>query len=54
MDSAKPFTSESSMVDETPIAVATIIRVRGSVPREVGTKSYSSLGQHYGTFGGAA
>jgi xanthine dehydrogenase accessory factor len=35
------------------VAVATIIRVKGSVPREVGTKMIiHSLGQHYGTVGG--
>ncbi len=37
----------------TPVAVATIVRVRGSVPREVGTKMIiHPLGQHYGTVGG--
>ncbi|MBA3531424.1 MAG: XdhC family protein [Ardenticatenales bacterium] len=37
----------------TPVALATIVRVRGSVPREVGTKmSVHSLGQHVGTVGG--
>lgn len=35
------------------MAVATIIRVRGSVPREVGTKMLiHPLGRHYGTVGG--
>jgi xanthine dehydrogenase accessory factor len=38
---------------ETPVAVATIIRVRGSAPREVGAKMIiHPLGQHYGTVGG--
>ena len=37
----------------TPIAVATIVRVRGSVPREVGTKMIIHPGgQHVGTVGG--
>ncbi len=41
------------LIDETPVAVATIIRVRGSVPREVGTKMLiHPLGRHYGTVGG--
>ena len=41
------------LIDETPVAVATIIRVRGSVPREVGTKMIiHPLGQHYSTVGG--
>lgn len=36
-----------------PLAVATIVRVRGSVPREVGTKMIiHPLGQHVGTVGG--
>ena len=36
-----------------PVAVATIVRVRGSVPRELGTKMIiHPLGQHYGTVGG--
>ena len=38
---------------ETAVAVATIIEVRGSVPREVGAKMMvHPLGQHYGTIGG--
>jgi xanthine dehydrogenase accessory factor len=42
-----------TMLTETAVAVATIIRVRGSVPREVGTKMIiHPLGQHYGTIGG--
>jgi xanthine dehydrogenase accessory factor len=41
------------LIDETPVAVATVIQVRGSVPREVGTKMIAHpLGQHYGTVGG--
>jgi xanthine dehydrogenase accessory factor len=41
------------MINETPVAVATVIQVRGSVPREVGTKMIvHPLGQHYGTVGG--
>ncbi len=37
----------------TPVALATIVRVRGSVPREVGTKMIvHPLGQHVGTVGG--
>lgn len=37
----------------TPAALATIIRVRGSVPREVGTKMIiHPFGQHVGTVGG--
>ena len=37
----------------TPAALATIVRVRGSVPREVGTKMIiHPLGQHVGTIGG--
>jgi xanthine dehydrogenase accessory factor len=43
----------SQLAAETPVAVATIIRVRGSVPRELGTKMIiHPLGQHYGTIGG--
>ncbi len=39
--------------DETSVAVATIVEVRGSVPRELGTKMIiHPLGQHYGTVGG--
>lgn len=38
---------------DTPVAVATIVRVRGSVPREVGTKMViHPTGQHVGTVGG--
>lgn len=36
-----------------PVAVATIVEVRGSVPREVGAKMIiHPLGQHVGTIGG--
>lgn len=36
-----------------PVALATIIEVRGSVPREVGSKMIvHPLGQHVGTIGG--
>jgi xanthine dehydrogenase accessory factor len=43
----------NNVIDEVPVAVATVIRVRGSVPREVGTKMIiHPLGQHYGTVGG--
>lgn len=39
--------------DGTPIALATIVRVRGSVPREVGTKMIiHPYGNHWGTVGG--
>ena len=41
------------LIEETPVAVATIVGVRGSVPREVGSKMIiHPLGQHYGTVGG--
>lgn len=54
MENAKTFYQQvNQLVAETPIAVATIIRVKGSVPREVGTKMIiHPLGQHYGTIGG--
>jgi xanthine dehydrogenase accessory factor len=43
----------NQMINESPVAVATVIQVRGSVPREVGTKMIvHPLGQHYGTVGG--
>jgi xanthine/CO dehydrogenase XdhC/CoxF family maturation factor len=39
--------------DDTPVAMATIVRVRGSVPREVGTKMIIHPGgRHVGTVGG--
>lgn len=41
------------MREGTPVAVATIVRVRGSVPREVGAKMIiHPAGQHVGTVGG--
>jgi xanthine dehydrogenase accessory factor len=54
MESAKALYQKlNQLTVETPVAVATIIRVRGSVPRELGTKMIiHPLGQHYGTIGG--
>ena len=54
MESAETFYKKlKKLIAETPVAVATIVRVRGSVPREVGTKMIiHPLGQHYGTVGG--
>lgn len=54
MESAKALYQKlNQLTAETPVAVATIIRVRGSVPRELGTKMIiHPLGQHYGTIGG--
>ena len=54
MESAKTFYQRlHEATIETPVAVATIVRVRGSVPREVGAKMMiHPLGQHYGTVGG--
>ncbi len=54
MESAKTFYEKlNSLIPDTPVAVATIVRVRGSVPREVGAKMMiHPLGQHYGTVGG--
>ncbi len=54
MESAKTFYSKlNETIDQTPVAVATIVEVRGSVPRELGTKMMiHPLGQHYGTVGG--
>ena len=54
MDSAKTLYQKlRDITRDTPVAVATIVRVRGSVPREVGTKMIiHPLGQHYGTVGG--
>ncbi len=54
MESAKTFYQKlNEVIVDTPVAVATVIRVRGSVPREVGTKMLiHPLGQHYGTVGG--
>lgn len=54
MESAKALYQKlNQLTAETPVAVATIIRVRGSVPRELGTKMIiHPLGQHHGTIGG--
>ena len=55
MESAKSLYQKlAELVREgTPIAVATIVRVRGSVPREVGTKMIiHPSGRHVGTVGG--
>ncbi|MCK6625643.1 MAG: XdhC family protein [Anaerolineae bacterium] len=54
MESAKTLYQKlNQLTPETSVAVATIIRVRGSVPRELGTKMIiHPLGQHYGTIGG--
>jgi xanthine dehydrogenase accessory factor len=54
MESAKTFYQKlNEVIVDTPVAVATVIRVRGSVPREVGAKMLiHPLGQHYGTVGG--
>lgn len=54
MENAKMLYQQlSQLAAEMPVAVATIIRVRGSVPRELGTKMIiHPLGQHYGTIGG--
>ena len=54
MESAKTFYQKlNEVITETPVAVATIVGVRGSVPREVGVKMLiHPLGQHYGTVGG--
>lgn len=54
MESAKVLYQKlSQLTAEIPVAVATIIQVRGSVPRELGTKMIiHPLGQHYGTIGG--
>lgn len=54
MESAKLLYEKlNDMSEATPVAVATVVRVRGSVPREVGTKMIiHPLGEHYGTIGG--
>ena len=55
MESAKGIYQELTefVRKDTPVAVATIVRVRGSVPREVGTKMIiHPAGRHVGTVGG--
>ncbi|MCG3207852.1 MAG: hypothetical protein FOGNACKC_01452 [Anaerolineae bacterium] len=54
MDNAKTvYQTIKEFTAATPVAVATVVDVRGSVPREVGTKMViHPLGQHYGTVGG--
>jgi xanthine dehydrogenase accessory factor len=54
VENAKGFYQHlKNMATDIPVAVATIVRVRGSVPRELGTKMIiHPLGQHYGTVGG--
>jgi len=55
MESAKGLYQKLAQLvrDDTPVAVATIVGVRGSVPREVGTKMIiHPAGQHVGTVGG--
>jgi xanthine dehydrogenase accessory factor len=54
MENAKIFYQKlEDLILDTAVAVATVIQVHGSVPREVGTKMIiHPLGQHYGTVGG--
>lgn len=54
MDNAKTiYQTIKEITAVIPVAVATIVEVRGSVPREVGTKMViHPLGQHVGTVGG--
>lgn len=54
MESAKSvYKKLKELTAEMPVAVATVVEVRGSVPREVGTKMIiHPLGQHVGTVGG--
>jgi len=54
METSRTFYQKlKDLVEKTPVAVGTIVRVRGSVPREVGAKMIiHPLGQHYGTVGG--
>jgi xanthine dehydrogenase accessory factor len=54
MESAKTFYKKlDETIETTTVAVATIVQIRGSVPREVGAKMLiHPLGQHYGTVGG--
>jgi xanthine dehydrogenase accessory factor len=54
METSRTFYQKlNQLIKEMPVAVATVIQVRGSVPREVGTKMIvHPWGQHYGTVGG--
>lgn len=55
MESAKGIYQKLAefVAEGTPVAVATVVRVRGSVPREVGTKMIvHPAGRHIGTVGG--
>ncbi|MEW5961243.1 MAG: XdhC family protein [Chloroflexota bacterium] len=54
MESAKTLYKKlSDLLETTPVAVATIVKVRGSAPREVGAKMIiHPHGRHYGTIGG--
>jgi xanthine dehydrogenase accessory factor len=55
MESAKGLYEKLAefVVEGTQVAVATIVQVRGSVPREVGTKMIiHPTGRHVGTVGG--
>jgi xanthine dehydrogenase accessory factor len=55
MESAKGIYQKLAgfVAEGTPVAVATVVRVRGSVPREVGTKMIvHPAGRHVGTVGG--
>lgn len=46
-------TLHTLLAEGTPVALATIVRVRGSVPREVGTRMIiHPEGRHVGTIGG--
>ncbi len=43
----------NQLTQETAVAVATVVQVKGSVPRELGTKMIiHPWGQHVGTIGG--
>ena len=54
MNSTKTFYRKlQETLKETPVAVATVVQVRGSAPREVGAKMLiHPLGRHFGTVGG--
>jgi xanthine dehydrogenase accessory factor len=44
MESARTLYEKlNKLIEETPVAVATVVRVRGSTPREVGTKIRAGL-----------